>query len=244
MTLDELFARRPLRWGLRGDPFVWDAMRERFRGSALPADMWELRKLLEQAFAQIVGVRLGEGDDPDAVVFREEFGIGSGISDGHVSLRFWSETAIPILLDRWAAVSEGGFDSPTGELPVARCDGTLSVGSASKRDVESVGVAASAIDHERALADRQALIQLCLYAMDRARSGGVAERIEQGLAGVGVHALRPDGQRFDPAVHEAGGAVPTQDKTLEGTVAETEVVGFLDGDRLLRAPVVTVYTCR
>jgi hypothetical protein len=110
--------------------------------------------------------------------------------------------------------------------------------------VEPVGVAAGSIDHERALADRQALIQLCLYAMDRARSGGVAERIEHGLAGIGVHALRPEGQRFDPAVHEAGGAVPTDDATLHGMVAETEVVGFVDHDRLLRAPVVTVYTQR
>src|SRR2546430_2238594 len=33
---------------------------------------------------------------------------------------------------------------------------------------------------ERALADRQALIQMCLYALDRARSGGVVERLEEG----------------------------------------------------------------
>ncbi|MEU6644971.1 nucleotide exchange factor GrpE [Saccharomonospora sp. NPDC046836] len=122
--------------------------------------------------------------------------------------------------------------------------GTAPAGTASKGDVEPVGLAAIPIDHEQALADRQALIQLCLYAMDRARSGGVAERIEQGLAGIGVHALRPDGQRFDPTLHEAGGAVPTEDAGLEGTVAETEVVGFLDHDRLLRAPIVTVYTRR
>lgn len=57
-------------------------------------------------------------------------------------------------------------------------------------------------------------------------------------------AVRPDGQRFDPAVHEAGGAVKTDDPALDGVVAETEVVGFTDGGRLLRAPVVTVYTKR
>ncbi|WP_019812715.1 nucleotide exchange factor GrpE [Saccharomonospora saliphila] len=122
--------------------------------------------------------------------------------------------------------------------------GTGPVVRASENGVDkAVGVAA-AVDHERALADRQALIQLCLYAMDRARSSGVAERLEHGLASIGVHAVRPDGQRFDPAVHEAGGAVPTEDSALEGTVAETEVVGFVDHDRLLRAPVVTVYTRR
>ncbi|GDY30863.1 hypothetical protein GTS_24960 [Gandjariella thermophila] len=95
---------------------------------------------------------------------------------------------------------------------------------------------------EAALADRDMLIRLCLYALDRARSAGVAERIERGLAQVGVTALRPDGEAFDPSRHEAGGTVPVDDPALDGVVAETEVVGFTDRGRLLRAPVVTVYT--
>jgi hypothetical protein len=97
------------------------------------------------------------------------------------------------------------------------------------------------VGFERALADRDALIQMCLYALDRARSGGVVERLEEGLAAIGVQALRPDGERFDPARHEAGGALPTEDPALEGVVAETEVTGFADHDRLLRAPIVIVY---
>jgi molecular chaperone GrpE len=93
-------------------------------------------------------------------------------------------------------------------------------------------------------ADRKVLLQLCLYALDRARSSGVAERIEDGLAQVGVTAIRPDGERFDPAYHEAGGTVPTGDPALDGTVAETEAPGFHDRGQLLRAPLVTVYTVR
>lgn len=93
----------------------------------------------------------------------------------------------------------------------------------------------------QALAERKSLVHLCLYALDRARSTGVAERIEEGLAAVGVTALRPDGQRFDPAQHEAGGTVPTEDEGLDGVVAETEVVGFSDRGDVLRAPIVTVY---
>lgn len=94
------------------------------------------------------------------------------------------------------------------------------------------------------VADRTTLVQLCLYALDRARSDGVAERIERGLAGVGVTPVRPDGQPFDPALHEAAGTVDTDDATLAGTIAETEVVGFSDNGRVLRAPVVTVYRLR
>ncbi len=93
----------------------------------------------------------------------------------------------------------------------------------------------------QALAERKSLVQLCLYALDRARSTGVAERIEEGLASVGVMALRPDGQRFDPTYHEAGGTVATEDEALDGVVAETEVVGFSDRGEMLRPPIVTVY---
>jgi molecular chaperone GrpE len=134
-------------------------------------------------------------------------------------------------------------DLPTGPIPAAtltriikEAGGTGAGADESQPDVDS-GLA-------RALADRQTLIQLCLYALDRARSGGVVQRIEQGLAGVGVVAVRPNGQRFDPAVHEAGGTVETDVPALDGVVAETEVVGFADHDRLLRAPVVTVYKKR
>src|SRR5262245_27392726 len=94
------------------------------------------------------------------------------------------------------------------------------------------------------LADRRALVQLCLYALDRARSDGVAERIERGLAGVGVTAVRPDGRPFDPALHEAAGTRDTDDTALAGLIAETEVVGFSDNGRVLRVPVVIVYQLR
>jgi hypothetical protein len=94
---------------------------------------------------------------------------------------------------------------------------------------------------ETALAERRAVILLCLYALDRARSTGVATQLERGLAEVGIVAMRPDGQRFDPAHHEAAGTVPTDDPALVGLIAETEAVGFVDHGRVLRAPVVLVY---
>jgi molecular chaperone GrpE len=142
-------------------------------------------------------------------------------------------------------------DTPTGQIAavsiaqiVEQADaekGTESAATASETDVHPLQQPVTTTDLERALADRQALIQMCLYALDRARSGGVVERLEEGLAAIGVQALRPDGERFDPARHEAGGAIPTEDPALDGVVAETEVTGFADHDRLLRAPIVTVY---
>ncbi|GAA4611036.1 nucleotide exchange factor GrpE [Saccharopolyspora hordei] len=96
----------------------------------------------------------------------------------------------------------------------------------------------------QALAERATLIQLCMYALDRARSAGVVERLAEGLSGIGVTLVRPDGDRFDPAIHEAGGTTPTDDPALDGIIAETELVGFSDRDRVLRPPIVTVYQYR
>jgi hypothetical protein len=119
-------------------------------------------------------------------------------------------------------------------------DGLVSGGDFVEPDAAPPSAAALALD--QALAERRSLVQLCLYALDRAKSPGVVERLEEGLTGVGVAAIRPDGVRFDPAHHEAGGTVATTDETLDGVVAETEVVGFSDRGEVLRVPIVTVYS--
>jgi len=89
--------------------------------------------------------------------------------------------------------------------------------------------------------ERRALIELCLYARDRANSSAAADRIDAGLAGLGITSLRPDGQQFDPGQHEAAASVPTDDPARHGTVAETEVPGYADRGMVVRPPVVSVY---
>jgi molecular chaperone GrpE len=89
--------------------------------------------------------------------------------------------------------------------------------------------------------ERTQLIDLCLYARDRVASAAAAERVDAGLVALGVTPLRPDGEPFDPARHEAAATVPTEDPALHGTVAETEVPGYADHGALVRPPVVSVY---
>lgn len=89
--------------------------------------------------------------------------------------------------------------------------------------------------------ERAALIKLCLYARDRLASEAAAERIDAGLAEVGVVAVRPDGEPFDPARHEAAASVPTDDPELHGTIADTESPGYVDDGALVRPAVVAVY---
>ncbi|WP_199432909.1 hypothetical protein [Qaidamihabitans albus] len=115
MTVDELFARRPLTWGLRGDPRVWEAMRERLRGKEMPPGFFAARDLLERTFAEIVGVGLDGIVERDDTVYRKELATGSGMSDGYVSLHFWKFTGLPILMDRWAATIGGGDGERSGD---------------------------------------------------------------------------------------------------------------------------------
>lgn len=89
--------------------------------------------------------------------------------------------------------------------------------------------------------ERTALIALCLYARDRVGSEAAADRIDARLAEIGVATVRPDGEAFDPARHEASASLPTDDPALHNTVAETELPGYSDRGEAVRPPVVSVY---
>jgi hypothetical protein len=93
----------------------------------------------------------------------------------------------------------------------------------------------------RLVDERVKLIEICLYARDRVNSPAAAERIDASLADLGITPVRPDGELFDPARHEASASVPTADPALHGMVAETELAGYADRGLLVRPPVVSVY---
>ena len=97
MTMDELFEEKPEHWGLRGDPYVWEAIRQHLVGVLLPDDDVELENLLLTAFASIVGVDLRT--EVAENVYREEFAHG-GMSSGHVCLPIWRDRLIPLLVSR------------------------------------------------------------------------------------------------------------------------------------------------
>src|SRR2546429_1307088 len=92
--------------------------------------------------------------------------------------------------------------------------------------------------------DRSNLVQTCIYVRDRVTSTALANRLDQALADAGVRTVEPTGERFDPSHHEAGGALPTNDEALVGTIAAVEAPGYADRGVLLRPPVVTVYQRR
>ncbi|WP_353932430.1 nucleotide exchange factor GrpE [Okeanomitos corallinicola TIOX110] len=68
---------------------------------------------------------------------------------------------------------------------------------------------------------------------------GVYKQLVDCLKRLGVSPMRPEGQEFDPNLHEAVMREPT-DEHQEGTVLEELVRGYFLGDRILRHAMVKV----
>jgi hypothetical protein len=99
-SIARLFQEEPLRWGLRGDPYLWQDMHATLAGHAYPHTEAQLTALLEQTYQQLTGAPLSNHDP----VFVERYSHG-GMSSGYVSPPFWAETAIPLLLARYRATT-------------------------------------------------------------------------------------------------------------------------------------------
>ncbi|MGV9409741.1 hypothetical protein ACWDOP_07480 [Nocardia sp. NPDC003693] len=114
VKIDVLFTRRPERWGLRGDPRLWEALHEKLGSRSIPDGEYDLRRVLEESIAEIIGTELPLSvPATDAAHFPvERFRIGSGMSDGVVSLHWWRYTGIPMLTDRAAGVRAGEYVVP------------------------------------------------------------------------------------------------------------------------------------
>lgn len=96
MLLAELLEPEPVNWGLRGDPYLWRALAERFQSVELPGSAEEFCDLLHDAYRALTGQPL----EVATPVFVAAFAHG-GMSSGHVSPEFWREQAIPLLVRRF-----------------------------------------------------------------------------------------------------------------------------------------------
>lgn len=99
-TIGALFDRGVTQWGLRGDVYLWQELRERFAETPLPPSWFDLRSQLRAAVEGIIGVPL---ETDREAVYVPEFDPGRGMSAGSVSPAWWLRTGIPILLDRYDA---------------------------------------------------------------------------------------------------------------------------------------------
>ncbi|MEU4244569.1 hypothetical protein [Actinoplanes sp. NPDC026619] len=93
----DLFDPEPDVWGLRGDPWVWQAMRDHLGDTYLPPSLGEAEAMLYAAFNRIAGVDIAT--ETQQSVYRPEFAHG-GMSSGHIHIETWRAELLPLLVDR------------------------------------------------------------------------------------------------------------------------------------------------
>ena len=97
MRVSDLFDPEPPTWGLRGDPYLWRALRAHLAGQGIPATSGELDGLLHEAFRELTRTDLASS--PASSAYREQYACG-GMSSGMISLDTWRQRLLPMLAER------------------------------------------------------------------------------------------------------------------------------------------------
>jgi len=58
MILKSIFKEKPEKWGLRGDPFLWDDLERYFSNTKFPKNEAEFEKTFLSAFQELTGESL------------------------------------------------------------------------------------------------------------------------------------------------------------------------------------------
>jgi hypothetical protein len=96
-SIAELFSPEPYWWGLRGDPWLWRDMQQRFSAVSLPATEDDLAAIIAATFEQLTGHPITHPEH----IHLPQYSHG-GMSSGMVMPEWWRETAIPLLRERYA----------------------------------------------------------------------------------------------------------------------------------------------
>ena len=95
MKVSQLFDPKPEQWGLRGDSFLWDELKAQLKNIELPESEDELKSLIETEIERSLGKPISYEGNITIERFKH-----AGMSSGGISLRFWKETGIPLLISR------------------------------------------------------------------------------------------------------------------------------------------------
>lgn len=100
MKLSVIFEEKPERWGLRGDPYFWDYLKNRAENMDI-ISLDELEKWIKDEYLSLSGKPLTDEYMDFAVI--EQFAHG-GMSSGGVANEWWVNEGIPLLKSRLASL--------------------------------------------------------------------------------------------------------------------------------------------
>jgi molybdenum cofactor cytidylyltransferase len=104
MDIQKIFEAKPMLWGLRGDPYLWDALKSKAVQQTNFASDKAFAKFLESTFELLVGQKLDEGK----IYYVKEFDHG-GMSRGGISCDFWLKTGFPTLIKNFNLLTQEGI---------------------------------------------------------------------------------------------------------------------------------------
>lgn len=90
-----IFEKEPQRFGLRGDIFFWNYLKDIFEEYNLPMNSNHLVKIIKEEYLKLTGQELTTSSQ----AYCEKFANG-GMSSGMLSGEFWITIAIPLLVER------------------------------------------------------------------------------------------------------------------------------------------------
>jgi hypothetical protein len=94
-TVSGIFNQAPSNWGLRGDPYFWDDLKQHFKDFSLPYSINSFVDELNRYFEKVTGERLTRGCQVNVPKYSH-----GGLSSGTVSGAYWIEHGIPLLIKR------------------------------------------------------------------------------------------------------------------------------------------------
>jgi len=89
----------PARWGLRGDPYLWQELTQALAAQPLPTSPAAVDSLLTSLYAQLVG----EAPRTGRHTFVPRYAHG-GMGSGYVDADFWLTYGLPLLRRRLRAL--------------------------------------------------------------------------------------------------------------------------------------------
>lgn len=95
-TIEVIFENKPLTWGLRGDPHLWDELKETLKGMHMPNTADEMNNILYNQFKILVGELPVKGKNIYVSRYPR-----LGMSGGVVCSDYWIDKGFPILIERW-----------------------------------------------------------------------------------------------------------------------------------------------
>ena len=102
MKPHNIFDKTPRHWGLRGDPHLWEELKEETCNYPGFETADEFRLFLKTTIERIIDQPLIKGQYP----YVERFNSG-GMSGGRIDCAFWLKTALPLLVSRFNEARQG-----------------------------------------------------------------------------------------------------------------------------------------